>query len=708
MAEGIRFKSNGEIVVEAGYQYVKGKLDIWWNDNANDWGIALNSLSFSDANGTVSWQRGGSESGSTDRSFKLLGDPNSNTIYSVSYTSKDCPLRLNKESDSKLSFYDDDGTDNNATVTLSTTEPKKFDSTTTPPTDGGTPPPPPPVTVDCSPGPWSESVPPTCGSPPPGVSTPGGLQITAAGSEITLNLKNYANKLVTLKVTHQVGEGTAWTQGFSFNIPNCSDISPDPGGLPYSKQPYSNPNISGTNIIYIYNVDGGDYDYKFTCSSVPGPAPWRQLYTQKCDPSCDENGENCSTYCYCVEAGIETFSPWPYCTVGVAISKNGGNKVQWQYEDGGGGDYNDQYITVEVVEVRNTVESTGPICSSVIRSNVWVPDTADSSADGKCISDYKDHSEKVRFRIPSLKASKLSITPPVCYSSFRGISGALRPEDDLGVVSPDYSVLHLMDENSRRTTSLVTDSDITVEVLKEDDTYISPYGESNPSSNTNLGTTDRKHYLVTFNDGTEIIGDNANNITISVGQGVTADGLNTPPVVFKQEKVAGTVNSLRVWFYINYEQNAQQTDDLVHIFDDETNTTSSSSILSDEGVTIVPQAVNDPGNEVEGYSTLSATNKKHYLVTFSDSTIVNADASNISFEINQNLTASGDTYKISLVKRERIDDKNMRVWFTSYNSSKPAGLEIDNTFVRDFSVARTKKINFSGNAFTRSWYLSTI
>lgn len=714
-----RFTRSGNIKVESGVKSVKVTLNISWNDRQDLFGIGLSSASMSyPSPASFSWSRTKSNtSGSATKSATLSGNTSGGAKeWSISYNKRDQDATGNsgpespttpgdKKSDTKIVFYDGYGTDNNATITLSTSNVEYYSAGETPPPTvpggGGTD-----TVIDntngCPPGPWSEPVPPSCGSPPNALSSTDGLQISKTGeSQITLNLKNYANKLVTLKITHQVD--AAWTQGFDFSIPTCSDISPNTGGTPYAKSGYSNSNITGTNIFYVYNVDGGDYNYVFNHSSVPGPAPWRQLYTKQCDTSCDDEG-NCTTVCYCVPAGIEYFSPWPYCPVGVAVSKNGGNKVQWQYEDGGGGNYDDQYVTVEVVSVRNAIGSEGSICTSALKNSVWISDPADTGANGNCIGDYKDHSDKIRFRIPSLQQSKTSLPTPLCYSEFRGTAGAAAPDEDLGSVSSEYSVLHLYNRDFLTTTSLVVGSGIIVSAENEDDTYVSPYDEADPASNANLGTTDRKHYLVQFTDGTTVDA-GAGNIEVAIGQSVTAGGINQAPAFFKKEQVSA--NSLRVWFYLNYEQDQQQTDDVIHVFDDDTNTTDTElSELSFDGVTLTPQATDDPGNGTPGYETLDAINKKHYLVTFTDSTIVSSDASNIVFDINQNKTASGDTFRINMVKRERIDDKNMRVWFTAYDPGAAAGLETDNTFVRDFSVYRTRVENFSGNVFARSWYLS--
>ena len=703
-----KFTTSGSIRVAAGIQTVKVRLDIKWNDNAFTYGIALKSLSLQADGRTVEWSRAdGTESGSADRTFNLSGQQSSSTEVSVSYSAQGTSLRLSKESDNKLTFRDDDGNDANATVTLTVVESTPFSTTTPPPpsTPGGSS-----TVVDntngCPPGPWDQSpVPPSCGSPPSGISSSDGLQISKTGqNEITLNLRNYANKLVSLKITHSVD--AAWTQSFGFSIPTCSDMSPDPGGAPYAKNSYSNSNISGTNTFYVYNVDGGNYNYKFTHSSIPGPAPTRQLFAKQCDTTCDEEG-NCTTVCYCVPAGIETFSPWPYCPTGVAVSKNGGDRVQWQYEDGGGGNYDDQYVTIEVIGVRNAMDNTGAICTSALKGNVWIPDSTQVGAVGNCIGDYRDHGSKIRFRIPSLQASKTSLPDPVCYSAFRGIAGAIPPSESLGSLSSEYSILHLFDEDFNTTTSLVTGNGIVVTPQNLEDEYHSPFNEANPASNINLGTLSRRYYTVEFTDGTQVTS-GANNINVILGQEVTASGLNTPITVFKKEQV--NIATMRVWFYTSYQDNVQFTDELIHVFDDVQNVTNTSlSILTNSGsINVTPESITDPGNGTAGYETLNVDNKKHYLITFSDETIVETDGANIEIVINQRKTASGDTVPIFVSKKEKVDDKNLKIWFTAYYSDRPAGLENDNSFARDWSVRRTKSLNLSGNIFARNWYLSKV
>lgn len=701
----IKFTGSGSFRVAAGINYVRARIDISWNDSLT-FGLALKSLSFSADNRTVEWSRSDSNtSGSANRTFTISGNRNNATDVSVSYRSQGTPLLVNKRSDTRIVFYDNDGTDANATITLTILESVPFaDAAPAPSPVGGST-----TVIDntngCPPGPWSQPVPPSCGLPPSGVSSSDGLQISKTGqNEITLNLRNYANKLVSLKITHS--SSASWTQGFGFSIPTCSDISPDTGGAPYSKGNYFNSNISGTNTFYVYNVDGGDYNYKFTNSSIPGPAPTRQLFTRQSTTSCDAQA-NCVTTYFCAPAGLETFSPWPYCPTGVAVSKNGGDRVQWQYEDGSGGNYDDQYVTVEVIGTRNTISDTGAICTSALKGNVWVPDSTQPGAVGNCVGDYRDHGNKIRFRIPSLKLSKTSLPDPVCYSAFRGISGAIPPGESLGSFSSEYSILHIFDDNFNTTTALIAGNGLIVTPQNLEDDYHSPYQEADPASNTNLGTLDRRYYTIEFTDGTQVTPD-ANNISIALGQEVTASGLNTPITVFKKEQV--NISTMRVWFYISYKEDVVFTDDIIHVFDDNANVTNAelSELVNPDSIIITPQSLDDPGNGTAGYETLNVDNKKHYLVTFSDETIVETDGTNIDIELNQNRTADGLTTSIYVSKKEKVDDKNLKVWFTAYYSDRTAGLERDNSFARDWSVIRTKSQNFSGNVFARNWYLSKV
>jgi hypothetical protein len=310
-----------------------------------------------------------------------------------------------------------------------------------PPTPPGTPPPPPdppappigtgPVPGGCPPGPWEPSVP-TCASPPSTQSQSGGLQITTDGEDkVTLNLANYAGKLVTLKVTNFLGTA-AWVNNFGFNIPEASDIIAQPGGALggsiYNRAAFSG-QMGGTKTYYICNLDGGNYDFDFIHSSVPGEQPKRDLFEEVCITH-----EDGSQSCSCAKVGVEYYEPWPKCGPELAIKKNGGSQVSWCYEDGGGSPYCDQEVTVEVISTRDVLPSgsSADIClDGGLQTYVWAEDVGNASADGKCFSEYKNHSEPERFRDPTNRAS-ISIPEMLCFKDFIGYSGAKTP-GELGI-----------------------------------------------------------------------------------------------------------------------------------------------------------------------------------------------------------------------------------------------------------------------------------
>lgn len=238
---------------------------------------------------------------------------------------------------------------------------------------------------DCPPGPWIPSIP-SCPSTPRLVSnTNNGLQIRKSGSSsVILNLKNYANKLVTLKVT--VNKNAAWTNGFSSSITKASDIvvgnASYGGDIPYSKSAYSESSLGSNTVIYFCNLDGGDYDYTFTHSSTPNPDDQPRRAINALLPSgteeyIDDDGDLVTKTIYtCQQISTEFYSPWPVCTPGVAITKNGGDEVRWAYEDGGGGAWDDQIVTVTVFSTRDAIPNSGDVCFTDIVNKVWIDDPA--------------------------------------------------------------------------------------------------------------------------------------------------------------------------------------------------------------------------------------------------------------------------------------------------------------------------------------------
>jgi len=285
---------------------------------------------------------------------------------------------------------------------------------------------------ECPPGPWSESIP-ACPSTPTSTDEGGGIRLSNSGSSMIFNLKNYAGKLVSLKMTNT--KNAAWQNGFSFNIPQASDIIADGtpvGGSVYSRSSYSNPNISGTSTVYLLNLDGGDHDYVISHFSVPGPAPTRQVYTLTSSTSCstDSDGkETCSTVFVCTPSGTQTYSPWPPCPTKTHVRKNGGDSVQWSYEDGGG-EGEDQYITLEIIATRDALPSSGKIClKDDLKEYIWVQDSTAPSEVGNNFEAYLSHSEPERFRNPTTRTSLNPVPNPLCFTDLFGYVGAKTPSE---------------------------------------------------------------------------------------------------------------------------------------------------------------------------------------------------------------------------------------------------------------------------------------
>lgn len=287
---------------------------------------------------------------------------------------------------------------------------------------------------ECPPGPWSSSIP-TCPATPSLTDAGGGIRLTASGtSSMVFNLQNYAGKLVSLKMTNT--KSADWQNGFSFNIPQASDIIVDGsalGGSIYNRNSYSNSNMSGSSTVYFLNLDGGNYNFTISHSSVPSAAPTRQLYTLTSSTSCSTDGdgkETCSTVYSCTPSGTQTYSPWPPCGPRIAIVKNGGSSVQWCYEDGGGTPFCDQTVTLEIISVRDVLPSSGEIClKDDLKAHIWAQDPAALSEVGNNFEAYLSHSEPQRFRNPATRTSLTPIPNPLCFTDLFGYAGAKTPSE---------------------------------------------------------------------------------------------------------------------------------------------------------------------------------------------------------------------------------------------------------------------------------------
>ena len=337
----------------------------------------------------------------------------------------------------RLEFRDDDGVDPNAWIEITS-----YDFTC----DGKD-------TIvgpgECNPGPWinegavydadgyEEPV-----TPVVDTSDISGLVCRKdTDKRVILDLKNYANKLVSFQLKYRVRAG--WAQKFEFNVPNCSDLFVDgrrygATGNEYNVPIYTRTEKGNVDMVFnFHNVDGG-HEYLFVHNHVQGPEPTRTVSELVCGEPAqtvqvlpDGSTETTLvTTCVCTPTTTESWSEagfkWPRFSGGVYITKTGGNKVSWVYEDGGGTKRNDdpakdrapddQYVDIEVKEVRDTVPYVGAISmESVLQKLVWFNSDTGQGAenlggkDGLSLVDYYEHSDKIRIRVPSEKRSLVNL-----------------------------------------------------------------------------------------------------------------------------------------------------------------------------------------------------------------------------------------------------------------------------------------------------------
>lgn len=109
-----------------------------------------------------------------------------------------------------------------------------------------------------------------------------------------------------------------------------------------------------------------------------------------------------------------------------------------------------------------------------------------------------------------------------------------------------------------------------------------------------------------------------------------------------------------------------------HNFDDTANVDISFSYTNNARITIEPQVRNDPGG---GGNT---ADRKHYLVTFQDGTVVASDVSNITIGSVSSISASGLETTMVLSSKQFVSSNSFRVWF--------ADSEGENGFVKNFEI----------------------
>lgn len=415
-------------------------------DNPNDYGIAISKLSVTGSGGgktTLSLDRG-QEKDEDSGSFHV----SSSAKVFYRFTDMDnIQDPVYNDSAKRLEFRDRDGDDANAWIYI---EDYQFTCDEIGEVIGPS---------DCAPGPWevdggiynpSSVVEPVA----PPIDTSGGgrnLVCSKSGSkDIILDLRNYANKLVTLELTYTIAAN--WTQLFDFNIPNCSDLYIDEGlhagtGNEYNFPPYSlATNTANNKTFKIYNLDGG-HQYVFKHDHITGPEPVREVFELVCVDTSEEvtfddgsTGTKVTTTCTCQLVGTETWTStgkrWPRFDSAVYITKSSGTSVSWIYEDGGGttnGTPDDVYVNVSVKKVRDTVPYPPATLylKDTLQRLAWTPSqTPDTDynyglVDGQSLADFYDHSDKIRLRVPSEKRSLLNLRAGGAdMSEFRGCAGA--------------------------------------------------------------------------------------------------------------------------------------------------------------------------------------------------------------------------------------------------------------------------------------------
>ncbi len=108
-----------------------------------------------------------------------------------------------------------------------------------------------------------------------------------------------------------------------------------------------------------------------------------------------------------------------------------------------------------------------------------------------------------------------------------------------------------------------------------------------------------------------------------------------------------------------------------HVFNDDRNF--NVDVVTVGSITVEPLSLTDRGGSN------NSDNRKHYLVTFTDATIIN-NINDINIEVTQNLTASGLNDTFSIGKIELVNNKSFKIWFKANTSG-------DNSFVRGWNVS---------------------
>ena len=369
----------------------------------------------------------------SDNVFYLTVNSNSKTFYPISYSGNykthnldktaktwgqiywesSCPRDSKKDGQLYIQSIEDV-----ELIDPNTPEPPPPDVPDTP-----DPPPSPPPAVpqpptgptECPPGPWSPDYDEDEPCPTrPGVDNGGDKELilrTSGTNGATLDLKHYADKIVTLRV--EWSKDSDWSQSFSFTVPACSDVTGTSTQTPLFS-PVTLSKTSGSGSWNLYNVDGGS-KISFTSNSTDGTQPSRQVY--KLVVNCTTSGDPPVKTCVrtCEPDYIEYAEPWIPCDKGTYVTKTGYNQVAYGYADGSKEGGEAQYVTITVLATRDILKPNKDVSfDKGLQRHIWMEDITpldDNGEPGHSLSDYHTltSDELKRIRNPVNGTSKTDL-----------------------------------------------------------------------------------------------------------------------------------------------------------------------------------------------------------------------------------------------------------------------------------------------------------
>ena len=258
--------------------------------------------------------------------------------------------------------------------------------------------------------------------------------------------RSLKNKLITIKIDWS--RSAVYAQSFAITA-SCSDIKQG-NDLNNSGSPYSRPKLTyntgfssnaSTNFT-IYNIDGGS-TLQLDFDSTPEAAPTRTRYLDETvtstlsGPVDNVITQTLTTTCIPPGGITESYSPWPPCPEEVYVTKSGGTTATAAYSDGAPDGANDQFITITLLAVRESVDGSENNAIGIreeLNNKIWLTSGSAASANnfngvnGLSLADYHEHDALLRFRNPINSTSLTGLpTGGTGISEFKGHSGAKYP-----------------------------------------------------------------------------------------------------------------------------------------------------------------------------------------------------------------------------------------------------------------------------------------